>query len=510
MKLEIAPNALSRGFLWMTISLYVPFLTPAQTSVADISTIRTDEETATKSLDPDSGGTIQTGEVPGGFFARFSKAYWQDWTDISPAGPAQPRRGYPAPVSSPPFPFSDWPYGGSPVIGAPDTTGGPLMTAIYGGKHQEWWESSRVKIYGWVNTGFNVSTSTAHYGNAPASYYIQPNSVQLDQVALYIERAPDTVQTDHFDWGFRVTQLYGLDYRFTTANGYLSNQLLKYNNGYGYDPVMAYVDLYFGQIADGTDIRIGRYISLPDIEAQLAPDNYTYSHSLLYTFDAYTQTGINITTKLNNHWMVQAGLSAGNDVAPWVGEPDAKPTFNGCVSYTWRTGWDNIYACDNSSNSGKYAYNNVQAYYTTWYHKFNASWHMDTESWYMWEKGVPNVLNPAAASLLITNANGAFCNNASELRCYAPEWAILNYVAREFSSKDYLTIRNEYLDDIRGQRTGFKTRYTESMIGWGHWIGTTVLIRPELRYEHAYNAPAYNAGTKSNQFVFATDLIFHF
>jgi hypothetical protein len=35
------------------------------------------------------------------------------------------------------------------------------------------------------------------------------------------------VQNDHFDWGFRVTQLYGVDYRFTTANGYFSQQLLK-------------------------------------------------------------------------------------------------------------------------------------------------------------------------------------------------------------------------------------------------------------------------------------------
>jgi len=43
-------------------------------------------------------------------------------------------------------------------------------------------------------------------------------------------------------------------------------------------------------------VRIGRYISLPDIEAQLAPNNYTYSHSLLYTFDCYTQTGVTATT----------------------------------------------------------------------------------------------------------------------------------------------------------------------------------------------------------------------
>ena len=447
----------------------------------------------------------------GGFFSRLAKAYLDDWKGTSADTPDPPRRGFPAAVSSPPFPFSDWPYGGSPVLGAPDTNVGPLMTALYTGENGKSWENSRIKIYGWVNAGFNLSTSTAHYGNAPASYYIQPNSLQLEQTALYIERVPDTVQADHFDWGFRVTQLYGLDYRFTTAKGYFSQQLLQSNKNRGYDPVMAYVDLFWGQIAHGMNIRIGRYISLPDIEAQLAPDNYTYSHSILYTYDAYTQTGINVTTRLNDHWMVQVGLSAGNDVAPWVGEPDAKPTFNVCVGYTWSQGRDNLYVCDNSTNSGKYAYNNLQAYYATWYHKFgNSSWHTATESWYMWEKNVPNVNNPSAAPLLINGANGAICDSASELMCYAPEWAVVNYVEKQFSKKDYLTIRNEYFNDIKGQRTGYRTQYSEHLIGYGHWLGSSILIRPELRFEHAYDGPAYNLGTKKSQFVFASDIIFHF
>lgn len=80
---------------------------------------------------------------------------------------------------------------------------------------------------------------------------------------------------------------------------------------------------------------------------------------------------------------------------------------------------------------------------------------------------MPNVNNPAVATLLITNANGAVCDSAAELQCYAPEWAIVNYVEKQFSTKDYLTIRNEYLDDIKGQRTGYRTRYSESMIAWG-------------------------------------------
>lgn len=465
---------------------------------------------ATGNPDDGDGGVKKDNSDAGSFFGRFARAYADDWKGVGDSGPEPARRGFPAPVTSPPFPFSDWPYGGSPTIGAPDASGGPLMTALHGTRGGDWLEDKRIKLYGWVNSGFNFSTSDKHYGNAPAAYYIEPNSIQLDQMALYVERVPDTVQTDHFDWGFRLTQLYGLDYRFTTAKGYLSQQLLERNNGYGYDPVMAYVDLYFGQVAQGMNIRIGRYISLPDIEAQLAPDNYTYSHSILYTFDAYTQTGINVTTRLSDHWMFQVGLSAGNDVAPWLGEPNAKPTFNACVGYTWHEGGDNVYVCDNSTNSGKYAYNNLQAYYATWYHKMSHNWHTDTESWYMWQKNVPNVNNPNAAPLLITGGNGAICGSLSELTCYAPEWAVLNYVEKEFSKKNYLTIRNEYFDDYRGQRTGFRTRYSEHLIGWGHWIGTTVLLRPELRYEHAYDSPAYNAGTRHGQLVFASDIIVHF
>ena len=82
----------------------------------------------------------------------------------------------------------------------------------------------------------------------------------------------------------------------------------------------------------------------------------------------------------------------------------------------------------------------------------------------------------------------------------------MNYLVKQFSAKDYLTIRNEYFNDIKGQRTGFRTH----LLGWGHCLGTTVLFRRELRFEHAYDAPAYNAGTKKSQLVFASDVIFHF
>jgi hypothetical protein len=156
----------------------------------------------------------------GGFLNRLFTAYRQDWTARSDDGPDAPRRIPPSPLTSPPYSSADWNYGGSSVIGATNTTSYPLMQALYGGASGEAWKQSRVQIYGWINPGFNVSTS--RNSNLPEGYNIFPNRIDLDQAVLYVERTPDTVQKDHVDWGFRAGAMYGIDYHFTTAKGWLS------------------------------------------------------------------------------------------------------------------------------------------------------------------------------------------------------------------------------------------------------------------------------------------------
>jgi hypothetical protein len=450
----------------------------------------------------DAPPSTSTTEAAKPFFIRFADAYREDWHPTQPASPDPLRRGYPGPLDSPPFPSNDYSVGGTPVIGAPDTQTYSLMQALNENR-------SRVKIYGWLNGGFNVSTSNKGDGaNSPAAYYYNPNRITPDQQVLYIERLPDTVQTEHVDWGFRFAQLWGQDYRYTTSKGIFSQQLLARNHEYGYDPVMFYFDLYIPHVAKGMNIRMGRYISPPDIEAQLAPNNYTYSHSLLYTIDPYTQTGIIATIKLSDHWLLQGGFSGGNDVAPWT--KDVKPTATVCANYTWHKGGDALYICANSINDGKYAYNNVQSYYETWYHKINATWHTDTETWYMYERDVPNIAGNVANPIKPeTGANGAFCSYG-EKTCFAPEVAVVNYLEKQLSHKSYLSIRNEFVDDIKGQRTGYATKYSEHLISYGHWIGSTVLFRPEIRLEHSYDLPAYDLGTKKTQFIVAGDLTYHF
>ena len=232
--------------------------------------------------------------------------------DASPTSQAPQRRAQPAPLDGI-FPGSDY-LGPTPLIGVPDTDPVyPLTKAIWAIapplKH------ARIKVYGWINPGISVSTSNK--SNIPESYAIVPNRVELDQGVIRIERLPDTVQTDHVDWGFRLTPMYGIDYRWTTSQGWFSGQLLNHNYLYGFDPVEAYALLYIPHVGKGMVIKAGRYISPPDIEAQLSPDNYLYTHSLMFTVDCYTQTGINASIKLNDQWTIMAGIHAGDDIAPW-------------------------------------------------------------------------------------------------------------------------------------------------------------------------------------------------
>jgi hypothetical protein len=434
-----------------------------------------------------------------GFFGRWVDFYRDDWNGAAAAAaakvPAAARRGPASPLDSPPFPNADWSYGGSPTIGEADENVYPLQTAWDGAK-------GRTKVYGWVSPSGNVSTS--EHRNTPVIDDIFSNRVELDQFVVYVERLPDSVQREHVDWGFHLTSFFGTDYRSTTDKGYFSSQLIDHDREYGFDVVLEYVDVYFPHVAQGMNLRVGRFISVPGIEAQLTPNNYMFSHSLLYSIDPFTDTGAIATVQLNDRWTVQAEVSASHDVAPWTA--DAKPSFTGCVDYTTKSVNDNFYGCANGINSGKYAFNNLQMYDGTWYHKFGKTWHMATETYVMYQRDVPSVRGSIAPE---KGTNGAVCAVGLE-RCLAPEWAAVNYLNKELGAHDFLSFRSDFLNDKKGQRTGYAGRYSEGTVSWNHWVGSTVQIRPEVRFDHAWDNTAYDNGTRRNQFTFASDVVYHF
>lgn len=498
------------------------------------------------------------------YLTRLFNYYRLEWGHASaPADPKAPpsRRSEsevpPTPQSTPPYPFTEWPYGGTTNLGVtrPSSIDSPLMVALGNTQIGSWMNDNHIQVYGWVDPGGNLSTSTVRGGNAPAAYSYNPNTVQLDQAVVYIERLPDTVQKDHVDWGFRVAPIYGENYRYTTAYGLFSSQFLNQNANNGFDIPMAYGEVFIPQVAEGMLIRFGRFISIPDIEAQLAPNNYMYSHSMTYTFDNYTNTGIQVTTALNKNWILQAGVVTGTEALPWhVGtkinnpfpnplfpnttmlkDPGAVPSITLGVRWTSNDGNDDINIVADGINNGTWGYNNLQWYGMTYYHKFNDQWHISFETYNEHQNNVPNLLNPA-----VFNSSGtglwqlggtpfspqympfnapslAVCKNTAVLSCTASWQTFLTYVNYKVTPLDNISYRIEYVNDMQGQRTGIKTAYLETGIGWQHWFSPQIEIRPEVSYYRSLDAFAFNgnanlgiAPNKNFAVIGAADIIIHF
>jgi hypothetical protein len=495
-----------------------------------------------------------------GFFERMVNYYKLEWGhEGPPADPKAPparRAGWAdAPATTPPFPFTEWPYGGATSIGVtrPSSADSPLMVALANTQVGKVMNDNNLQVYGWINGGANISTNTTKFGgNWPAAYSYSPNKVQLDQAVVYFERLPDTVQTDHVDWGFRLSAIYGENYRYTTAYGLASYQLLGHNLYNGYDFPMVYGELYVPQIAEGMLIRAGRFISVPDIEAQLAPNNYMYTHSMTYTFDNYTNTGIQTTTALNKNWFFQLGVSVGTEAMPWhwgqtipnpfpnpvypgstmLKDPGAKPSVTAGIRWQSDSGRDNIYVVADAINDGTWGYNNLQWKGVTWYHRINDKWHFSWEMYSLSQNNVLNLNNSFVVNQIIPNGgfpfspqagmpfnapNGAQCSNPNVLTCKAEVFATVMYLNYQFSPLDNISFRPEFYDDMQGQRTGTKSRYVDFGIGWQHWFSPQVEIRPEVTYYRSLDAPAFNgnfnagiAPNKKDALIASGDLIWHF
>lgn len=425
--------------------------------------------------------------------------------------PAPKRRALPAPFDAPPFPTAEWQ--GFPLIGVPvDTTVWPLMKVLQGTCYGDALNSQRTRVYGWINGSGNVSN--CRNSNTVDSYWVAPNSFQLDQFVIRAERQVDTVQTSHMDWGFRSTVDYGIDYRYFTAGGWFSRQLLVYNNLYGVDPTEQYFTLYIPRVAQGMVLTIGRWIATPDIETQYAPDNYMGSHSLLFTIDVYTETGVMASVMLNEQWMVQAAIHAGADMAPWYA--GAMPTGMFGVRWVSKDNNDSFYTVLNAINNAQFRYfeldgqpaghHNYNIIQTTWQHRFNPRILTKTEAYYMWEYNAAVGGTPSIGPVQFNSGGGI----GATVPGLSSTVAALNYTMFQLGPHDFITFRNEWVNDQNGTRFGFPGNYTGNAIGWTHNFGPLFQIRPEIGYYRSYNSMAFDNGNQPYLLMAGFDVTYRF
>ena len=215
-----------------------------------------------------------------GILQRFVNYYKLEWGQAGPptdpnAPPGRKAGWDPAPQTTPPMPFTDWPYGGTTTLGGNRTgsVDSPLMVAIANTAPGQWLNDTGIQIYGWLDPGGNVSTNSGIERDTgqsrPSPTPHTQTRIQLDQVAGFMRRAHARHHTD----GSRSTGAFGCparmaeNYRYTMSYGISTHQFTKYNNQVGYDFPMLYGELFIPQVAQGSMLRLGRYISIPDIEA---------------------------------------------------------------------------------------------------------------------------------------------------------------------------------------------------------------------------------------------------
>jgi len=446
------------------------------------------------------------------FPKRLFDAYVAEFKGEVPPAPDQPRRALPSPWDAPPYPMSE--YQGYPLVGVPKSTKEyPLMKALTGTSIGNALKAADIKAYGWFNGSYNRSTATN--SNMPTSYMIVPNQFVMNQTVFRLEREVDSVQTDHIDFGFRATALYGIDYRYMTAGGWFSDQLLKHNQLYGFDPTEFYADTYIPWIAQGLTLRIGRWIACPDIETQFAVDNYLASHSLLFTHDTYTQTGAMATVMLNPQWTVQAAIHAGTDMAPWYKGAVATGMFG--VRWVAKDNNDSVYLVLNNINGARFrhfnenglpsGHDNFNYVVGTWQHRFTKEVHTKTEAYYMWQY---DAVVGGSANWGPLRPFGGGGGIGQTLPGESLAYGVVNYTMFQTSPRDYITVRNEWWRDERGMRAGFAGHYTSNTIGWSHQLNDVVMIRPEVGFYRNNTRPAFDLGADQNLLMAAVDMTVRF
>src|SRR5271168_580741 len=107
-----------------------------------------------------TGDGCNPGSENEGFFQRLADSYKAHLFPTDAPAPAptdapavlsgyDPSRVSEPSESVPPWPYSTWPEGGTAVIGYENMYYGPLMDAIWCGKHGKQLKDSRWTIYGW-------------------------------------------------------------------------------------------------------------------------------------------------------------------------------------------------------------------------------------------------------------------------------------------------------------------------------------------------------------------------
>jgi hypothetical protein len=398
-------------------------------------------------------------------------------TDASPPPPSKPTTNlFPPTYSNTPTPLGDFP---GPSFGPSTPDRFPLMKALQGTLPGDLLDSNRMQLTGWIDGSYNASS--AHRDNLPMGFDNRANDFVVQQDVLRLERAVDT-GSKQLDWGFRTEWIApGIDSRYSLDRGLLQGPENDRKRIYSFDPLEFYVDLWFPELAQGTTLRIGRFLSIGGYEVMTSVANLLHSHSYLFVYTPFTQAGVVLTTRLDAQWYVVYGCILGNDVFI---DPTDQATFIGGVKWVSLSKTDSVYFSTyfNGGNFfGSRQRDNLQFFDVVYTHVFTPRFQTITEAQFVYQTAVPG--------------QGTITS-----------YGVDTYFQYDFTPRCYGAIRPELWVDSEGQRTGFKGLYASLTAGLTFKPWNWLFLRPELRYDHNCGATGPFEG-RHNLYTLAQDVI---
>jgi hypothetical protein len=376
--------------------------------------------------------------------------------NVSPAPGGKPATAvFPPTYSNSPTPLGDFL---GPAFGPSTPDRMPLMALLQGTWPGSLLDGTRTQVTGWTDMTYNASS--AHNDNRPLGFNYRANEFLLQQNVLRVVRPIDTGSKE-FDWGFLVDNLLGADYRYTLAKGFLFGQLRDRNQLYGFDVPQFYADLWFPQIGQGTDVKVGRLSTQWGAESFLAVNNIFSSHTYINLFTPFTHTGVLATTRFCNNWYAQYGICLGGDAFI---DPIDVPTFLAGLKWVSDSNTNSVYfAC--MGNGAPYhetrQFDNVQIYDVAYTHVWTPRFQTINEAFFAYQTRVPDL---------------------NMVTWYGSDM----YLQYDFTPRLYGAIRPAVFVDSQGQRTGLRGVYTTLTAGLTFKPRKWLYLRPELRFDHNY------------------------
>ena len=356
----------------------------------------------------------------------------------------------------------------------------------------------------------------------------KPNTVLLNQLLLTANKPLDAKATD-FDWGFKLQGMYGADARYTHFLGEF-DRVNPYDRNQ-FDIVEANVQLHLPIFFDGgVDVKAGQYVTLLGNETIDPSTNPFYSHSYIFYFGIpFKHTGILTTSHVSPLLDVYLGVDTGvNTTFGPLDENNSAVAFLGGIGLNMMGGNLTVLAFthigpENASRSFPAGYN-VNGYYRylsdiVVTYKATDALTLTTEL---------NLIRDDAA---VGTAPGKSVN----------AYGIVQYASYTLSDTLTLNGRAEiFRDDHNLFVSGFGANngpvlaqqgFPAALVGapgssttYGALtLGVTykpadvpapisgLLIRPEIRYDHALtNNKPYNGGKDAGSFTIASDVVLTF